>query len=43
KAVVQKFREYDKKLEALTNFNVSEASKKMPPPNPSNTYIQPTS
>ncbi|GJZ75496.1 hypothetical protein Tco_0639961 [Tanacetum coccineum] len=28
KAVVQKFREYDKKLEALTNFNVSEASKK---------------
>ncbi|GJW40608.1 hypothetical protein Tco_0066453 [Tanacetum coccineum] len=25
KAVAQKFREYDKKLEALTNFNVSEA------------------
>ncbi|GJX19064.1 hypothetical protein Tco_0221741 [Tanacetum coccineum] len=29
KAVVQKFREYDQKLEALTNFNVSEAFKKI--------------
>ncbi|GJT57729.1 hypothetical protein Tco_0992783 [Tanacetum coccineum] len=29
KAVAQKFREYDQKLEALTNFNVSEAFKKV--------------
>ncbi|GKB10464.1 hypothetical protein Tco_0844387 [Tanacetum coccineum] len=28
KAVAQKFREYDQKLEALTNFNVSEAFEK---------------
>ncbi|GKD18661.1 hypothetical protein Tco_1207819 [Tanacetum coccineum] len=28
KAVAQNFREYDQKLEALTNFNVSEAFKK---------------
>ncbi|GJZ02281.1 hypothetical protein Tco_0520242 [Tanacetum coccineum] len=28
KAVTQKFREYDQKLEALTNFNVSKAFKK---------------
>ncbi|GJX08259.1 hypothetical protein Tco_0196191, partial [Tanacetum coccineum] len=28
KAVTQKFREYDQKLEALTNFNVSEAFEK---------------
>ncbi|GKD76850.1 hypothetical protein Tco_1339471 [Tanacetum coccineum] len=28
KAVIQKFREYDQKLEALTNFNVSEAFEK---------------
>ncbi|GJZ14728.1 hypothetical protein Tco_0550405 [Tanacetum coccineum] len=28
KAVTQKFREYDQKLEALTNFNVYEASEK---------------
>ncbi|GJR42841.1 hypothetical protein Tco_1310944 [Tanacetum coccineum] len=29
KAVVQKFREYDQKLEALINFNVSEAFEKV--------------
>ncbi|GJT81920.1 hypothetical protein Tco_1056262 [Tanacetum coccineum] len=29
KAVTQKFREYDQKLEALTNFNVSEAFEKI--------------
>ncbi|GJT85280.1 hypothetical protein Tco_1066997 [Tanacetum coccineum] len=29
KAVTQKFREYDQKLEALTNFNVSEAFEKV--------------
>ncbi|GKD81774.1 hypothetical protein Tco_1348613 [Tanacetum coccineum] len=29
KVVVQKFREYDQKLEALTNFNVSEAFEKV--------------
>ncbi|GKE36567.1 hypothetical protein Tco_1459972 [Tanacetum coccineum] len=28
KAVTQKFREYDQKLEALTNFNISEAFEK---------------
>ncbi|GJR38699.1 hypothetical protein Tco_1214383 [Tanacetum coccineum] len=28
KAVAQKFREYDKKLEALTNFNISKAFEK---------------
>ncbi|GKE61235.1 hypothetical protein Tco_1511602 [Tanacetum coccineum] len=28
KAVTQKFKEYDQKLEALTNFNVSEAFEK---------------
>ncbi|GKF10925.1 hypothetical protein Tco_0048851 [Tanacetum coccineum] len=28
KAVAQKFREYDQKLEAVTNFNVFEAFKK---------------
>ncbi|GKB43234.1 hypothetical protein Tco_0888176 [Tanacetum coccineum] len=31
KAVAQKFREYDQKLEALTNFNVSEAFEKAHP------------
>ncbi|GJY02978.1 hypothetical protein Tco_0361130 [Tanacetum coccineum] len=29
KAVTQKFREYDQKLKALTNFNVSEAFEKV--------------
>ncbi|GJU14836.1 hypothetical protein Tco_1142802 [Tanacetum coccineum] len=29
KAGAQKFREYDQKMEALTNFNVSEASEKV--------------